>query len=62
VTGHDAVAAIFATATSASALKGRYVAQHKLDDRTAFLRWNGSIDGQGNLVAWASATRMARPW
>jgi hypothetical protein len=43
VTGRDAVAAIFAT--SASAREGRYVAEHKLDDRTTFLWWKGMIAG-----------------
>jgi hypothetical protein len=43
VTGRDAVAAIFAT--SASVREGRYVAEHKLDDRTTFLWWKGMIDG-----------------
>ncbi len=43
VTGRDAAATIFAT--SASVREGRYVAEHKLDDRTTFLWWKGTIDG-----------------
>jgi hypothetical protein len=43
VRGRDAVATIFAA--SASVREGRYVAEHKLDDRTTFLWWKGTIDG-----------------
>ncbi len=43
VTGRDTVAAIFAA--SASVREGQYVAEHKLDDRTTFLWWKGTIDG-----------------
>jgi len=43
VEGRDTVAAIFAA--SASVREGRYVAEHKLDERTTFLRWQGTIEG-----------------
>ena len=43
VEGRETVAAIFAA--SASAREGRYVAKHKLDERTTFLRWQGTIEG-----------------
>jgi hypothetical protein len=43
VTGRDVVAAIFAT--SASVREGWYIAEHKLDDRTTFLWWKGTIGG-----------------
>ncbi len=42
VEGRKAVAAIFAA--SPSFRNGGYVAEHKLDDRTTFLRWKGVID------------------
>ena len=43
VVGRDVVAAIFAG--SAAVREGRYTDEHKLDDRTTFLRWLGTIDG-----------------
>ena len=43
IEGKDAVAAIFAT--SSSVRHGWYIAEHKLDERTTFLRWKGLIDG-----------------
>jgi len=43
VEGRNNVAAIFAV--SGSLREGRYVAESELDDRTTFLRWQGTIDG-----------------
>jgi len=43
VRGRDNVAPIFAA--SAAARAGHYVTEHKLDDHTTFLRWQGTIDG-----------------
>jgi hypothetical protein len=44
IEGKDTVAAVFAT--SSSVRDGGYIAEHKLDDRTTFLRWKGLIDDQ----------------
>jgi hypothetical protein len=46
VEGRDAVAAIFVT--SASVREGRYVLEHKLDERTTFPWWKGTINGQAH--------------
>ncbi len=45
VEGREAVAAIFSV--SASVRDGRYVAEYRLDDRTTFLWWKGTLDGHG---------------
>jgi hypothetical protein len=41
--GREAVAAVFAA--SPAGRPGAYVAEHKLDAQTTFLRWMGMIDG-----------------
>jgi hypothetical protein len=60
VEGRDLVATIFAA--SASFRGGRYVAEHKLDDRTTFLRWQGTIDGHEFEVSrsLSTTTRLDR--
>ena len=45
VTGRDAVAAIFAQSSSTRG-SGTYTSELKIDERTTFLRWQGSIDGR----------------
>jgi hypothetical protein len=45
IAGREAVAAIFAQSSSTRG-SGRYTAEYKLDDRTTFLRWEGTIDGR----------------
>ncbi|WP_280155907.1 hypothetical protein [Piscinibacter sp. XHJ-5] len=42
ISGREAVAAIFAQSSSTRG-SGRYTAEFKLDDRTTFLRWEGTI-------------------
>lgn len=44
ITGRDAIAAIFAQSSSTRG-SGGYTAEHKLDERTTFLRWEGTMDG-----------------
>ena len=44
IQGRDAVAAIFAQ-SSATRGSGAYTAEFKLDARTTFLRWQGTMDG-----------------
>jgi len=44
IQGRDAVAAIFAQSSSTRG-SGRYTAEFKLDERTTFLRWEGTMDG-----------------
>jgi hypothetical protein len=44
IEGRDACAAIF-TQSSATRGSGTYTAEFKLDDRTTFLRWIGTMDG-----------------
>jgi len=44
IEGRDAIAAIF-TQSSATRGSGTYVAEFKLDERTTFLRWIGTMDG-----------------
>ncbi|WP_066803187.1 hypothetical protein [Sphingomonas asaccharolytica] len=44
VEGRDAVAAIFAQSSSTRG-SGAYTAEYKIDDRTTFLRWEGTMDG-----------------
>jgi hypothetical protein len=43
VEGRKKAAAVFAV--SPNVRKGKYIAEHRLDDRTTFLRWAGEIDG-----------------
>lgn len=44
ITGREAIAAIFAQSSSTRG-SGSYTAEYKLDDRTTFLRWEGTMDG-----------------
>jgi len=44
IEGREAVAAIFAQSRSTRG-SGTYTAEVKLDDRTTFLRWEGTMDG-----------------
>lgn len=43
--GRDAIAAIFAQSSSTRG-SGAYTAEFKLDERTTFLRWEGTMDGR----------------
>jgi hypothetical protein len=45
ITGREAVAAIFAQSSSTRG-SGAYTAEFKTDDRTTFLRWEGTIEGR----------------
>jgi len=45
IAGREAVAAIFAQSSSTRG-SGRYTAESKIDDRTTFLRWEGTIEGR----------------
>ena len=42
--GREAIAAIFAQSSSTRG-SGAYTAEYKLDERTTFLRWEGTMDG-----------------
>jgi len=44
IEGREACAAIF-TQSSATRGSGTYIAEFKLDERTTFLRWVGTMDG-----------------
>ena len=44
ITGREVIAAIFAQ-SSATRGSGTYTAEFKLDERTTFLRWVGTMDG-----------------
>ena len=44
IQGRDAIAAIFAQSSSTRG-SGAYTAEYKLDERTTFLRWEGTMDG-----------------
>ena len=44
IDGRDVIAAIFAQSSSTRG-SGAYTAEFKLDDRTTFLRWEGTMDG-----------------
>ena len=44
IEGREPVAAIFAQSSSTRG-SGPYTAEFKLDDRTTFLRWQGTMDG-----------------
>ena len=45
IRGREAVAAIFAQSSTARG-SGAYTAEYKLDERTTFLRWEGTMDGR----------------
>jgi hypothetical protein len=45
ITGREACAAIFAQSSSTRG-SGAYTAEFKMDDRTTFLRWEGTIEGR----------------
>jgi hypothetical protein len=45
IEGREAVAAIFAQSSSTRG-SGTYTAEFKFDDRTTFLRWEGTIEGR----------------
>ncbi|MDM0079738.1 MULTISPECIES: hypothetical protein [Variovorax] len=45
IEGREPVAAIFAQSSSTRG-SGTYTAEFKLDDRTTFLRWEGTIEGR----------------
>ena len=44
ITGREVVAAIFAQSSSTRG-SGTYTVEFKLDERTTFLRWEGTMDG-----------------
>jgi hypothetical protein len=44
IEGREALAAIFAQSSSTRG-SGAYTAEYKLDERTTFLRWEGTMDG-----------------
>jgi hypothetical protein len=44
IQGREVCAAIFAQ-SSATRGSGKYTAEFKLDERTTFLRWMGTVDG-----------------
>ena len=44
IDGREAIAAIFAQSSSTRG-SGAYTAEYKLDERTTFLRWEGTMDG-----------------
>jgi hypothetical protein len=44
IQGREPVAAIFAQSSSTRG-SGAYTAEYKLDERTTFLRWEGTMDG-----------------
>jgi hypothetical protein len=44
IEGREVIAAIFAQSSSTRG-SGAYTAEHKLDERTTFLRWEGTMDG-----------------
>lgn len=44
IEGREAIAEIFAQSSSTRG-SGSYTAEYKLDDRTTFLRWVGTMDG-----------------
>jgi len=45
IEGREPVAAIFSQSSSTRG-SGTYTAEFKLDDRTTFLRWEGTIEGR----------------
>ena len=44
IQGREAIAAIFAQSSSTRG-SGAYTTEYKLDERTTFLRWEGTMDG-----------------
>ena len=50
IEGRDVVAAIFAQ-SSATRGSGTYTAEFKLDERTTFMRWVGTMDGH-KIESW----------
>ncbi|MBC9031739.1 hypothetical protein IAG41_04980 [Sphingomonas sp. JC676] len=44
IQGREAIAAIFAQSSSTRG-SGTYTAEYKIDERTTFLRWEGTMDG-----------------
>lgn len=44
IDGRETIAAIFAQSSSTRG-SGAYTAEYKLDERTTFLRWEGTMDG-----------------
>ena len=44
INGRETVAAIFAQSSSTRG-SGAYTAEYKIDERTTFLRWEGTMDG-----------------
>lgn len=44
IQGRETIAAIFAQSSSTRG-SGAYTAEYKLDERTTFLRWEGTMDG-----------------
>ena len=44
IAGREVVAAIFAQSSSTRG-SGAYTAEYKVDERTTFLRWEGTMDG-----------------
>jgi hypothetical protein len=44
IEGREVIAAIFAQSSSTRG-SGGYTAEYKLDERTTFLRWEGTMDG-----------------
>ncbi len=44
IDGRDVIAAIFAQSSSTRG-SGAYTAEFKMDERTTFLRWEGTMDG-----------------
>lgn len=44
IRGREPIAAIFAQSSSTRG-SGAYTAEYKLDERTTFLRWEGTMDG-----------------
>jgi hypothetical protein len=45
IQGRETIAAIFAQSSSTRG-SGAYTAEYKLDERTTFLRWEGTMDGR----------------
>jgi hypothetical protein len=45
IEGREVIAAIFAQSSSTRG-SGAYTAEYKLDERTTFLRWEGTMDGR----------------
>jgi hypothetical protein len=52
IEGREVIAAIFAQSSSTRG-SGTYTAECKLDERTTFLRWVGTMDGH-KFEAWTN--------